>query len=296
MIYEGDPEKMPDFFGNEEVREDQFYKGKDLDVASEWLDIQDPIRTHPMWITTDRPYAEGLDNMSSQEEFAGAGPGGDYYTAIGTGSAVDFNFNPEYDHSLPNTQANFGSWRLPEVYPHCDYHSYIKARRTWDSPGGGGSSGNEFERTDCRCALNTDNPADVCEKDQNQYQADVHPLGGQNIPLGPMLVGWACGFDSPAYNKSLDIYDSANQKWTHNIRYCLDRETCPALLDTNNYDGWFGTNARDLGCLEPVMGGGSLHAGKGFVDLSMPEVPFGAGFGPDTAIMGNDGERASPKP
>jgi hypothetical protein len=85
-----------------------------------------------------------------------------------------------------------------------------------------------------------------------------------------MLVGWSCGFDSPAYKKALDIYDPINQVWTSTVKFCLDKVTCPGMMD-ENYVWNAGEDPRyqeSLGCLEPTLGGGNATASRGFIDVS----------------------------
>ena len=221
------------------------------------------IRTHPMWITTDHGYSDCLFNS--------------------------------IDCSTDTERADFGSWRLPEIYPHCDYHKYIKAKRNWNN-------GEQFEDLDCRCADSSGVPitelgdfiSGQCEFDQSQYQLDLHPRRGETIPLGPQIVGWACGFSSPAYLRSLDIYDTTTQTWTDTAKFCFDKVSCPGLMDENYQWRVPGINLQEtLGCIEPVLGGDAYFAGKGFLDLHHEAFLENGGFGPSTAILDPSGSGQS---
>ena len=73
---------------------------------------------------------------------------------------------------------------------------------------------------------------------------------------GPQLVGWVCGFNSPAYQTAKAIYDTATQSWTKTINYCFDSFTCPALWKEPTEQ-----NLTDAGlwgheeCIEPTLWG-----------------------------------------
>ena len=286
QIYEGNLAYLSTLV--EPPYEPQVYQGRSNTTNAEF---GGGIRTHPMWITTNHGYEDCLDSMVDQgtpDGPAGTYGNGNSYTPIGSG--------PIGDCSTDADRADFGSWRLPEIYPHCNYHSYIKARRNWNN---GAGNGNEFEDLNCRCAQPTAEesaPANIEEFVQNsclvdplQYQADLHPRRGQNIPLGPQIVGWACGFNSPAYKQSLDIYDPATQTWTDTAKFCFDKVSCPGLMDENFVWRIPGLDFQELlGCIEPVFGGDQSIAGKGFLDLHH-EGSFAAFGGPSTAILDPSG-------
>ena len=68
-----------------------------------------------------------------------------------------------------------------------------------------------------------------------QYNA-TSGIVGNPVPLGPQLVGWLCGFSSPAYKVSKDHYDATNQVWLDTYHYCLDKFTCPELFKESIMD------------------------------------------------------------
>lgn len=96
----------------------------------------------------------------------------------------------------------FGSWIMPETYP-----------------------SNELYAT----STNGDPAIDP------QYNVTANKVGDP-VPLGPQLVGWLCGFSSPAYKVSKDHYDAENQVWLDTYHYCLDKFTCPELFKESIMD------------------------------------------------------------
>lgn len=82
------------------------------------------------------------------------------------------------------------------------------------------------------------------------------------VPLGPQLVGWLCGFTSPAYKVSKDHYDATNQVWKDTYHYCLDKHTCPELFkpsimnrrgNITNSSEPFDRGTPDDPCIEPII-------------------------------------------
>ena len=84
-----------------------------------------------------------------------------------------------------------------------------------------------------------------------------------DVAWGPQLVGWVCGFNSPAYQTAKAIYDTATQSWKKTINYCFDSFTCPALWKEPTEENL--TEAGLWGheeCVEPTLWGyGGLATG-----------------------------------
>ena len=97
----------------------------------------------------------------------------------------------------------FGSWIMPETYP---------SNELYANP-----------------STNGDPAIDP------QYNVTANKVGDP-VPLGPQLVGWLCGFSSPAYKVSKDHYDAENQVWFDTYHYCLDKFTCPELFKESIMD------------------------------------------------------------
>ena len=88
-----------------------------------------------------------------------------------------------------------------------------------------------------------------------------YPAKGFGIPIphGPQLVGWLCGFNSPAYRVAKTQYNTANQTWRDTYHYCFDKWTCPELFKPSIIDEFgfpiAGSQSFDRGdeCVEPLV-------------------------------------------
>ena len=83
---------------------------------------------------------------------------------------------------------------------------------------------------------------------------------GDIVQHGPQLVGWLCGFSSPAYKVAKDNYDSRLQLWKDTYHYCFDKWTCPELFKESILDETTGQIKsgyepfdRGTECVEPLI-------------------------------------------
>ena len=104
---------------------------------------------------------------------------------------------------------------------------------------------------------------------------DRNPMDGfWNWNDGSDLVGWLCGWNSPAHELAISIWGNVeNGEWDGTVKYCLDEHTCPALFvddpDSLNWSGcvgngcwdedpenWFATSSTGMGLVLPLNAAG----------------------------------------
>lgn len=117
----------------------------------------------------------------------------------------------------------------------------------------------------------------------------VANFGASDDQEGPDLVGWLCGWNSPAHQfaKSNLIWNQETKKWNGTYRYCFDSETCPALWGA--YD-WNGFAAED--CYDGGGSGLDFCNGDFITDIMRLNVPLDCEGCQLGASATNDGEKA----